>query len=75
MTPIEDPASVTIPSSATTKETTSDHDFVTSGTTSGLNTSNSMSTADNTHNQSLDGQKDTARHSTGNDGEAFDRKF
>ncbi|XP_031622413.1 uncharacterized protein LOC116340198 isoform X2 [Contarinia nasturtii] len=74
ITPVEDPSSVTIPSSATTKETAADHEFVTSGTTSGLTASNSIATADTAHNQSLDGQKDTARHNTSNDGEAFDRE-
>ncbi|XP_055318841.1 uncharacterized protein LOC129576874 isoform X6 [Sitodiplosis mosellana] len=77
MTPMEDPASVTIPSSATAKETT-DHEFVTSGTSnsSGLNTSTSnASAAENVaHNQfAADGQKDAvARHnSTSNDADAF----
>lgn len=73
MTPIEDPASVTIPST-TTKETT-DHEFVTSATnTSVLNTSGSNATAENAQNQSQDGQKDTARLNVSNDAEAIDRK-
>lgn len=73
MTPIEDPASVTIPST-TTKETT-DHEFVTSATnTSVLNTSGSNATAENAQNQSQDGQKDTARLNVSNDAEAVDRE-
>lgn len=72
MTPIEDPATVTIPS-ASTKDT-SEHEFVTSGTNSGLNTINSNTTAEQAHNQSQDGQKDTARNSTSHDGELCDRK-
>lgn len=77
MTPIEDPASVTIPASVTAKETT-DHEFVTSGTanSSGLNTSTSNASAAESiaHNQfAQDGQKDTAtrQNSTINDGDAF----
>lgn len=72
MTPIEDPASVTIPT-ATTKET-ADHEFIASATNIGLNTSNPNVTADSVHNQSQDGQKDTTRHGTSQDDEAFERE-
>lgn len=73
MTPIEDPASVTI-ASTTAKETT-DNEFVTSTTNANvLNTSGSNATADNAHNQSQDGQKDTVRLGASNDAEAIDRK-
>lgn len=78
MTPMEDPSSVTIPPSATAKET-ADHEFVTSGTanSSGLNKSNSNASAAEgvAHNQfGADGQESTvSRHnsSMSNDADAF----
>lgn len=80
MTPIEDPASVTIPPSVTLAKETTDHEFVTSGTANNsLNTSTSnANAADSTvHSQfAQDGQKDTgARHnnSTSSDGDAFSK--
>lgn len=72
MTPIEDPASVTIPS-ATTKEV-ADHEFITSATNISLNASNSNVTADSVHSQTQDGQKDTTRHSMSHDDDTFERK-
>lgn len=70
---MEDPASVTIPST-TAKETT-DHEFVTSATsTSVLNAIGSNATAETALNQSQDGPKDAVHHSTSNDTETIDRK-
>lgn len=77
---MEDPSSVTIPSSGTAKETT-DHEFVTSGTanSSGLNKSNSNASAAEgvAQNQfGADGQENTvSRHnsSMSSDADAFSK--
>lgn len=70
MTLIEDPASVTIPS--TTAKDTSDNEFITGGANISLNTSNPNTTAESVHNQYQDEQKDIALHSANNDADTFE---
>lgn len=63
MTPVDDPATVTIPNSSTKEslDNSTDNEFIVSGTpTSSAN----ATLTDNVNNHYLDGQKEMARHDT-----------